>query len=365
VLSLSGERAPAQEDEWGAAPPAWEGSWKGTVGSLPVHVCLNSTPYEKRGAYYYDRHKVLISLELDQQRQEWVEGHGRTNKGPRWKLAPNAGQLTGTWTSGTKILPVRLTRMGGPSQGYEGPCAKIEFQRARLSTVRVTRRKGAKDGATFTTWSFKPGSPYEDGSISTFTLDRGDGGVPRVNALLRDILPKPDGSGMWLECMAGNANAHGTDGEYLESIEPVLISRRWLSARHHNDNYCGGNHPNTSNRWRTFDLATGVEVNAHEWFKPSAVKVTRYAGDDEPVRTLTGDFRAAILAGWKPADRDCQDAIAGQEFWNVGIVRGSMVFSPDLPRVMMACGEEFRVPFAKLQPWLNEAGQAAVATLPR
>lgn len=365
AASLFAAHVSAQPDEWAAAPPAWKGTWKGTIGTLPVHVCLNKTPYENRGAYYYDRHKRLISLELDQQRQEWVEGEGRTNKGPRWSLAPNAGTLTGTWRSGKRSLPVRLTRITGPSREYEGPCAGMDFHRPRVSPVRLTSKAGIKDGAKFTAWSFKPGAPYNDVAIATFTLDRADGGVPKINAVLRDILPKPDGTGTWLECMAGNADAHGADGDYLESIEPVLISKRWLSAKHHNDSDCGGNHPNTSNVWRTFDLENAVEVDPHDWFKPSAVTITPYAGDDEPAKTLTNDFRAMILKGWKPADPDCKDAIARQEFWNIGIVRGALVFSPDLPRVVMACGEQFKVPFAKLKPKLNEAGKAAVATLPR
>jgi hypothetical protein len=70
-----------------------------------------------------------------------------------------------------------------------------------------------------------------------------------------------------------------------------------------------------------------------------------------------------ILKGWKPEDPECRDAIADQEFWNIGISRAGLVFSPSLPRVIMACGEDFTIPFARLTPWLNATGRAAVASI--
>lgn len=352
-----------EEDRWKAPPPAWEGTWAGTIGTLPVHVCLNNTPYMNQGAYYYDAHKALIRLDLDEKGQDWVEGELDKKAGPRLKIVGKGDALSGAWTDGKKSLPVQLRRIGGPSQEFEGPCASMEFQRPRVSPVRLTSKAGTKDGTKFTTWSFVPGTPFEDIEVSTFTLDRTDAGVPKVNALLREVLPRPDGTGTWLDCMAANANAHGVDGDYSESIEPTLITRRWLAAAHSGDDYCGGAHPENYNRPRTFDLMAGAEVDPSDWLKPSAVTVTQFEQGDEPAKTLTEPFRAMILKGWKPDDPECRDAVASQEFWNIGISRAGLVFSPSLPRVVMACGEDFTIPFARLQPWLNAKGQAAVASL--
>lgn len=354
-----------QDDPWKAPPPPWEGTWQGTIGALPVHVCLNSTPYMNQGAYYYDARKKLIRLDLDEKGQDWLEGALDKKNGARLKLAVKGNALSGSWMDGRRSLPVQLRRIGGASQEFEGPCSSMEFHRPRVSPARLKSRAGTQDGTKFTAWSFAPGPPFDEIEVSTFTLDRSDAGVPKVNALLRQVLPKPDGTGDWLDCMASNANAHASDGDYLESIKPTLITKRWLSAKHHSDSYCGGNHPNTTNMFRTFDLENGVEVDPRDWFGPSAVTVTHYQPGDEPAKTLTKAFRAMILRGWKPDDPDCKDAVAGQEFWNVGISRGAMIFSPDLPRVAMACSEEFKVPFLQLQPWLSAKGKAAVASLPR
>ena len=97
--------------------------------------------------------------------------------------------------------------------------------------------------------------------------------------------------------------------------------------------------------------------------EPSAVKVETFATTEEPAKTLTEPFRAMILKGWKPEDPECGGAIREEEFWNIGISRSGLVFSPSLPRVIMACGEDFTIPFARLTPWLNATGQAAVASI--
>lgn len=363
ALLASAATAQSEEDRWKAPPPAWEGTWAGTIGSLPVHVCLNNTPYMNRGAYYYDAHKALIRLELDDKEQAWVEGELDNKSGPRLRVEGNADALSGTWTDGKRSLPVQLRRISGPSQEFEGPCSSMEFQRPRVTAVRLASKAGSMDGAKFTTWSFAPGKPFDDIEISTFTLDRTDSGAAKVNGLLREVLPRPDGTGTWLDCMASNANAHGSDGSYSESIEPTLITRRWLAVAHSGEDYCGGAHPENYNRLRTFDLMAGTEVDPHDWFKPSAVKVETFATADEPAKTLTEPFRAEILQGWKPEDPECAGAIREQEFWSIGISRTGFVFSPSLPRVIMACGEDFAVPFAKLTPWLNAKGQAAVASI--
>lgn len=363
AMLASAVAAQSEEDRWKAPPPAWEGTWAGTIGTLPVHLCLNNTPYMNRGAYYYDAHKALIRLELDDEKQDWVEGELDNKAGPRLKIAGERDALSGTWTDGKRSLPVQLRRIGGPSQEFEGPCSSMEFQRPRVSAVRLTSKAGSMDGAKFTTWSFRPGKPFDDIEISTFTLDRTDSGVTKVNGLLRETLPRPDGTGVWLDCMASNANAHGTDGSYSESIEPTLITQRWLAVAHSGESYCGGAHPENYNRPRTFDLLAGAEVDPLDWFKPSAVKVETFETSDEPAKTLTKPFRASILQGWKPEDPECGAAIREEEFWNIGIGRAGLVFSPSLPRVIMACGEDFTIPFARLTPWLNAKGQAAVASI--
>ncbi len=355
----------AGQDAWSAPPPPWEGTWRGSIGDLPVHACLNNTPYIENGAYYYDRIKTLIRLERDAARGEWIEGTS-DKPGARWRIALAAGgSITGTWTGGGKTLPVRLARIGGASQDFDGPCASMAFHRPRLSPVRLVSAPGITDGARFTRLTFKPGPPFAEVEVSSFALDRPGAGVAKVNRLLREILPKADGSGTWFDCMRSNANAHGADGDYRESIEPTLIGARWLAARQTVEDYCGGNHPNNLVRPRTFDLTQGIEVDPLDWLAPAAVEVRRYDGEVEVTKVMTGKFLAMMLKGYQADSPDCEGVLAEREYWKAGIERGALRFVPDLPRVVLACHDEIRVPFARLQPWLNAKGKAAVATLPR
>jgi len=356
--SLSAQDAPSL---------AWQGVWQGTIGDLPVHACLTHRPYTDLGAYYYDRVKSLIRIEREGEGKDWVEGPDNTKPdAPRWRIDQvSASDFSGRWSDKTRSLPIRLKRIGGPGNDDGGPCASLEFQRPRLAPVNLTSKAGVKEGARFTSWTFKPGPPFPEVEVSTFTLDRPGAQVTRVNTLLRAVLPEGDGRGDWLDCMMGSADAHGVDGDYSESIEPTLVTGRWLGAAHQVDTYCGGAHPETDTRLQTFDLQSGVEVDPLDWFKPSAVNVERFKGLDRPSKTLTPAFIAMILKDWKHEEADCDDPVRSYDYWDVGIARGSLVFSPDLPRAFMACGEDFRIPFARLQPWLNAKGKAAVASLPK
>jgi hypothetical protein len=359
----------ASADEWDVPQPAWEGVWQGTVGNLPVHVCLDKTPYEQKGAYYYDRVKRLLRLSPAEDAGQWLEQDADGHDGARWRLAAGPDGLGGTWSDGKKQLPVRLARIGGASKDFDGPCGSLAFHRPRLAPVKLTSRQASMDDASYTVWSFKPGPWFGDGvGVETFTLDRAGAPVARVNALLRAALPKPDGTGDWLDCVTGSVNALGQDGEYSESLEPTIIGERWLAVSQGGEYFCGGAHPETIASLRTFDLVAGSEVNPLDWFGPRAVhRETLDDGDGSVSRTLTPEFRAALLQGWK-SDGDaaeCDDAMRGQDYWNVGIARGALVFTPDFPHAIMACSDDFEMPLARLAPWLNDAGKAVVATLPR
>ncbi len=356
-----------QPDEWAAPAPAWEGTWQGTIGTLGIHVCLDTTPYQAKGAYYYDRSKKLLRLEPGKAEGEWFEQEVYGKNGARWQITADTDSVTGTWTSGAKSMPVSLKRVGGPSGEYAGPCGSMDFLGPRLEPVTVTSEPGMKDGSRYTVWTFKPGVGFEDGvEISTFTLDQPGAAVARVNLLLKAALPKSVAKEEWIECIAGNVNHSGMDGTFSKIVEPRLVTGRWLAADEHGEYYCGGAHPTNANIPRTFDLVEGVEVDPLDWFLRAAVHSQDLGGDYGEYKTLTPALVALILNN-SPArnDDECMEATRIQESWKVGVERGALVFSPDFPRVIMACGDDYKVPFHRLQPWLNKKGKAAVATLPR
>lgn len=368
LLAASSVIAPAraEEDAWNQPQPAWEGVWAGTLGQTPIHVCLDHTPYEEKGAYYYDRIKRLLRLVPGPAAGKWFEQATYDKNGALWAVTADNDALTGTWSDGKSVLPIRLTRIGGPSKDFSGPCGDLAFHRPRLDQIRLVTKKAVLGGAAYTVTTFSAGKAFDNQvEISTFALGGSAPPIAKVNALLQEALPKADGTGEWLECMAANVNSSGMDGDYVRSIEPTLITPRWLAAGDSEETDCGGAHPNNSHTPRTFDLSSGTEVNPLDWFGPKAVHREIYEGETEPARTLTPAFIRFLLKGWKADSPDCDGVMDGADFWHVGIAKGALVFSPDLPRVVMACGEDIKMPFARLQPWLNPSGKAMVATLPR
>lgn len=137
IVALLGAAPALAKDDWQAPPPPWEGVWRGTVGTLPVHLCLDTTPSRSTGAYYYDRHRSLIRLELSDDKASWIEKSPDDRAGPRWQVAAQGTDgLTGSWTDGKATLPVQMRRIGPTSADFKGPCGSMEFHRPRLRPVR-------------------------------------------------------------------------------------------------------------------------------------------------------------------------------------------------------------------------------------
>jgi hypothetical protein len=365
MLALGGVPAIGQNEQGNSPPPAWEGVWQGTIGQARVHVCLERSAFDENGAYYYDRIKSLLRLVPADGSGGWFEQETSGDNGARWQFSERRGELVGTWSDGKKALPLRLERIGGPGSTDESPCGSGTFNKPRFVGFRTTNKPAVKDGTRYTIWSFKPGPWLADEvEITTFTLDRPGPAIAKVNAILRSALPDPDGSGDWSECVAGNVENSGMDGTFFEIIEPTLVTERWLAASDQGEYYCGGAHPESVDRRRTFDLARGIEVDPRDWLEPRAFHRENYDGEAGTAKTITPEFMAALLDGWKAENPDCDEIIRGWEWWGVGIERGALVFSPEFPRVTMACGEDIKMPFTRLGPWLNQEGKAARATLP-
>lgn len=357
----------AQEEQRAAPPAAWKGVWQGAIGQMPVHVCLEQTDYERKGAYYYDRVKRLLRLVPGKADGAWFEQETYDKNGARWSISEHNGALRGTWRQGAKELPVRLTRIEASSKEDEGPCGSLAFHRPRLAPVHLASRHAIQNGASYTSWTFKPGPWLSDEvQITTFTLDGPSPQLSKINSLLRAALPRPDGTGEWLDCVAGNVSSSGMDGSYSKTIEPTVITDHWLAAKERGEYNCGGLHPDTVNTPRTFDLAHGIEVDPLDWLGPKAVHRENLGSDEGVYKTLTPAFIAVLLRGWKNRKLpECDEATRRQDSWSAGIARGALIFSPNFPHAMMVCSDDFKVPVARLERWLNDEGRAAVATLPR
>jgi hypothetical protein len=192
-------------------------------------------------------------------------------------------------------------------------------------------------------------------------MDGGGDAVQRINAQLGTSLA--GSPPLWFECIQNSLEFSPHEGGFEESLAPTMVTRRWLSVSHHWDGYCGGAHPSSSSNYRTFDRADGREVDLHDWFDEAAIQRERVEGLDDEIKTVRPALSNVILEGWHAEDAECGEVVRGARFWNIGLGRSGLVFSPSLPRVVQACGDEFTVSFARLRPFLTEEGAAHLRAL--
>lgn len=344
-----------------AAPSELPGIWEGTVGNLPVRACFVRRDYSRFGAYYYLSQRRLIALDAEEGAENaYREGGGVSGDGPRWLIEQaGADTLSARWTGNGRTLPVRLRRVAY-TEGEEGPCGSIDFHRPRLEGVRTEAAPASLDGMPYRRLTLSTQGRFET-SLQTFALDRDGEAAARINTELgRALAGDPPA---WFECIQMSLSYSPFEGSFDERLEPVMATSRWLSVSHHWDGFCGGAHPDSSNSYRTFDLSSGAEVNLHDWFRASAVKREHLDEMNEDITTLEPAFREVILQGWRAEAEECDEVVRSAEYWNIGLTREGLVFSPSLPHVVQACWEEFPVPFARVQSFLTEEGAAALAAL--
>lgn len=347
-------------------PPVWQGVWQGTVGTLPVRLCLaRRTEIYTVGSYYYLARLRAIPLEQQGGSREWVEGFVTAGgpPAPRWRfetIGPDA--LAGQWRGGGRTLAFRLTRVAG-ALGEVEPCGSRLFNAPRLRPLRIATTRASKDGVAYTRLRFDPGPAFPDGKLASFALDGDAPATARINARLRRDTPVSPARGDWYECVAGGLAAHGVDGDYDQTIEPVLVTPRWLAATDATGYDCGGPHPDDAETSLTFDRTTGVEVDLHDWLTATAVERQRPSGIERPVVTLRPVLRRLILGEARDLDPECRDAAAAAAFWDIGLARTGLRFTPDLAHVEQACTQATLVPWRVLAPYLSAAGRAGAASL--
>ena len=361
LLALALAVAPADPP-----PPVWQGVWQGTVGTLPVRVCLarRGDAYSV-GSYYYLSKLRPIRLEQQGGSREWAEGWVTASDppAPRWRFDTLAADaLGGEWSGGGRTLGFRLTRVAG-TLGEDEPCGSLLFNAPRLRPLRVTTTRASRDGTGYTRLRFDPGPAFPDVALESFALDGDAPATRRINARLRKDMPLEPARGDWYECVAGGLAAHGDDGDYDQTIAPVLVTARWLAATDAVGYDCGGAHPDNAVSSLTFDRTTGAEIDLHDWLAPTAVKRERLSGIDRPVVTLRPGFRGVVVRQARGIDPDCRESVAGADFWDIGLARTGLRFTPSLAHVEQACAEETLLPWHVLAPYLSAAGRTGMASL--
>ena len=347
------------------AVPAWHGVWRGTIGRLPVRVCLQDRESFANGSYYYlSRLKpIALSRGASGSWSEEVDGGAVTGQ---WTLsAPAYGGLTGTWRGGGKTLPIALTKVA-VAEGDEDPCGTTAFIAPRLSPVQVTSKPASLGGFGYTELAYDVGPSFPEIGITSFSYPPTRPGDGAINAALRLDPAKPDGEADYIECMKMAHGSLGRDGDFQFSFTPELVTPEYLSVARSSGGFCGGAHPSQSSTHLTFDRASGARVDLAGWFTAGGV-----VGEGEgttSIRKITPALRALVLKHFpfgQGEDADCRDAVSSEEYWDLALNRSGVAFAPSLPHVVQACTDTSVVPFAELTGFLSSNGRAGIARLAR
>ena len=347
-----------------AAPDlkAMHGVWRGTMGNLPVHACYDAGEYSSDGKYFYMRRLSTIPLKADEKvAGDLTEGWADTKGVARWQIkAITKNGAEGVWTGKGKTLPIRLTRLPfATSEDFDGPCGSLAFVQPIIAATRIVKSPRRVYGLAVEKW--KLAFPDESVSVETFQLLGTGPAIAAINRRLREPFDKSDEGWKW--CLR-NAGAWG--GAYYDDIEARLVTGRWLSVMVHNESSCGGAHPNNSNLPILFDRQSGKSVDLYTWFTSASSNRRKVEGYSETIDTLTGKLFDLVLTLHPRAsesEEDCGGAVKTASSWTLELKGEGIGFTPDLPRVVMACGDEVILSWNKLALFLSRSGKREVAAL--
>ena len=347
-----------------ATPPAWDGVWQGSIGALPVRVCLQSGSGWEVGAYYYPSQNKLIRLEHGSA-GSWTEHAGVPDKsGGRWQIEQSDAGLRGTWQGGGKTLPIVLAPVAlGPDD--QSACGSLAFLAPRLRPVTERRTAATINRVAVTRIEYHVAPWFKDSvSLSSFAITPRMPGDAAINEQLRLAPDSPGSEADYQECVAANIAMVGADGSFELLNEPYVLRPKFLTVSQQASYFCGGAHPDSESSWRTFDRTTGKLLNPAQWFG----KAGSDDSDADGAAALlmpTPALRRAIVRRMTFDFSECRETVATANYWYTGLTSTGIVFAPSLPHVAMACSDDVVVPFASLRPYLTPAGKSALARLTR
>ena len=342
--------------------PAWEGVWRGTIGTLPVLACLaQRSDSWNMGSYYYLNKLTPIPLNRETD-GSWTEHGGSGEVTGKWTLGVGAGgRLSGQWKAGAKDLPVSLTRVAAAASD-DGPCASDAFFAPRVRPVRQSTKPARKDGFAYTEVTYNVGPSFPDVSLSSFSYPEAQPGDRAINAFLRLNPAKPGDPAEYLPCLQSSLASTGSDSEFAFSYTPGLVTRDFVSVAVDSGGTCGGAHPDEAQWHITLDRQTGRKIDLASWFTRAGF-LPRSPNEGGEIRQIMPALRRLVLSRFRFAEAECREAVAMEDYWAIGIARGGIAFQPNLPHVAAACADSAVVPFAALNPFLSPVGKQGAAKL--
>jgi hypothetical protein len=349
-------------------PPAYAGTWKGTVGAAAVMVCLSrfgeATYYDTtqrqgiplrapRGAGGAEDHAVAAMrsghLEFDERVHE--PGHDRRVSG-RWSLRPAAdGSLVGEWRDpgaarSAEIRLVRVPEPHVPARLAPGSDCPATFYAPLLSALRPTRSESAFQGrahghlATPDAEAFAPPASMPHAA--------------RLERLARRWLEEQ--AVFAFDCAMGS----GVSRPLGRSLLPVEWNARFLVLQDSlPDTYCGGAHGSFATSYITWSIEAGRTVDTWRWLAGGRAALESRGRGAEVAPPSALDALLAKLHPGNLKDDPCSEVV---QHMSLGTPRGSaggLVFPTDFAHALRACGEDIVVPWATVAPFLSAEGRAA------
>jgi len=319
------------------------GVWEGTIGRNKVMVCLGGE--ELYGTYYYRRHLGLIPLAPAGKAGEWNEEPGGQISG-HWQLKQEAeGVLAGSWRKpGDPSIPIRLERPAGGDTSCGGDAFNAPLESKPVVVRSVSEHGGHRYASLYT-----DGGKPDIGHFSAVQLLEKSKAADAINAALRGGFPA-DKAGMY-QCRRDALENLGIVGESSMEQEILFWNRRLLAVRIDSVENCGGAHPNDGPSYRTWDTATGAELDSSYWFKS--------ASEGE----LPAQVKRLVLAraqGNKGPDQGCAGQLENQGFYKVYPTEKALVFFPDFIFASRNCNENIAVPYGEILKFLTPEAKAAL-----
>lgn len=347
------------------------GLWQGTLGTQNVMVQL-APKLLCDARYYYRKHLLSIALvEKDRhQGKLWREFQGYDNEAS-WTfsdLSRDRRTLTGEWVSkdGKRRLPIRLSLLAlTPATDDEDgkPRYECHVHDKAFDAPRIARAMQERKVASGDTIFLGADGPYSYRSVAVlgnriqgFSLINADR-TPRLQKMLTDW--ERDGVAGFHDCAFGFSNrSETTEPDFSQSLAPQFWNARLLVLEETYSNYCGGAHPNGGvSNYIAWDLLEDRPIEVWKWIQ----------GSDGAGHVSSKRLRKALKDHYgrrnETGEGNCADALEGQEYFLAYPRATGMVFLPSLPHVIQACADEIEVPWAKMRPYLNPAGQQAVKKL--
>ena len=347
-----------------AAPDlkAMHGVWQGTIGKLPVRACFDTSEYSNDGKYFYVRRLSTIPLKADEKVPgDLTEGWTKSKGVARWRInAITRNGVEGAWTSNGRTLPIRLTRLPfSQDKEFDTPCGSLAFAEPIFAATRILKSPAQVHGLVVERWTLA----YPDDSISvvSFQLTGGSPVIAAINRRLREPFDASDDGWKW--CVR-NGGVRGVD--YHDDVEARLVTAKWLSVTSSNESFCGGAHPNNSNQPILLGRQSGKPEDLYNWFGPAfsnREKVEGYSGTIDSPKGKLFDLVLKYHPRASENEGECGGAVKTAASWTLELKRKGIAFTPDLSRVVMACGDEVILSWNQVAPFLSPSGKREVAAL--